>query len=89
MEAPQSADGKDDEVLSWVVDALRASHADAKQYRQEAISRIQAEYDRFQHRIDAMYIDKIDGRINVEFFDRKAAEWREVQQECLANISEH
>ena len=79
----------DDEVLAWVSQALRVSHGDEKQHHDDAIRRIQAEYDRLQNRIDAMYIDKLDGRIDADFFDRKAAEWRNEQQKCLELIHEH
>ena len=79
----------DDEVLAWVSQALRVSHGDEKQHHDDAIRRIQAEYDRLQKRIDAMYVDKLDGRIDTEFFDLKAAEWREEQRKCLVRISEH
>ncbi|EAR22155.1 recombinase family protein [Nitrococcus mobilis] len=79
----------DDEVLAWVSQALRVSHGDEKQHHEDAIRRIQAEYNRLQNRIDAMYVDKLDGRIDIDFFDRKAAEWREEQRKCLALIREH
>ena len=79
----------DDEVLTWVSEALRVSHGDEKQHHDDAIRRIQAEYDRLQNRIDVMYIDKLDGRIDTDFFDRKAAEWREEQRKCLELIQEH
>lgn len=79
----------DDGVLAWVSQALRVSHGDEKQHHEDAIQRIQTEYDRLQNRIDAVYIDKLDGRINTDFFDRKAAEWREEQRKYLALISEH
>jgi site-specific DNA recombinase len=36
-----------------------------------------------------MYVDKLDGRIDTDFFDRKAAEWRAEQQKCLALIRGH
>ena len=36
-----------------------------------------------------MYVDKLDGRIDTDFFDRKAAEWRAEQQECLELIRGH
>ena len=55
----------------------------------EAIDRLQKEYKRFQERIDRMYIDKLDGRINAAFFDQKSAEWRAEQTEILHSIQEH
>jgi hypothetical protein len=79
----------DDEVLAWVSQALRVRHEDEKQHHENAIRRIQTEYDRLQKPIEAMYVDKLDGRIDTEFFDRRAAEWRSEQLECLETIREH
>ncbi len=54
----------DDEVLEWVRDALHASHADERREHEEAIRRHQAEYKRLQDRINAMYVDKLDGLVD-------------------------
>src|SRR4051794_21284282 len=53
----------DDEVLEWIRQALHASHADERREHEEAIGRLRAEYDRLQARTEAMYIDKLDGKI--------------------------
>ena len=79
----------DDEVLEWVRQALHASHADERREHEEAIKRLRAEYDRLQARIDAMYIDKLDGKIGGEFYERMAAQWREEQTRCLSEIERH
>jgi len=79
----------DEEVLGWVTEALHQSHTDEKRYHDEAITRLQAEYTRLQNRIDAMYVDKLDGRVDVAFFDRKATEWRGEQDRLLRSIEEH
>ena len=42
-----------------------------------------------QDRLDAMYIDKLDGRIAPEFFDRKSEEWRREQADMLRKIEKH
>jgi site-specific DNA recombinase len=46
-------------------DAVDAWHADQRRAQQEANTRLRVEYDRIQHRIDAMYVDKLDGRVDV------------------------
>ena len=79
----------DEEVLEWVREALRASHADERREHEDAIRRLRAEYDRLQQRIDAMYVDKLDGRIGGDFFDRMAGQWREDQNRCLRDIERH
>jgi len=79
----------DDEVLERVKIALRESHVDEKQFHDEAIDRLQKEYKRLQNRIDRMYEDKLDGRIDAGFFDQKSAEWREEQQSIRESMAEH
>jgi site-specific DNA recombinase len=54
-----------------------------------AVTRLQAEYRRLQNRIEAMYVDKLDGRVDTAFFDRKAAEWRAEQGRLLDAIEEY
>jgi len=77
------------EVVDWVSRALRESHVDEKKHHEEVIRRLQTEYNRLQNRIDEMYVDKLDGRIDAAFFDRKSAEWRSEQDRCMRAIEEH
>lgn len=77
------------EILEWMVTALRESHVDEKAFHDEAITRLQAEYRRLQNRIDAMYLDKLDGRIDTAFFDSKSAEWRAEQDRLLRDVETH
>jgi hypothetical protein len=79
----------DDEVLEWVREVLHASHADERREHEEAIERLKAEHKRLQARIDGMYIDKLDGKIGDDFFDRMARQWREEQSRCLNDIERH
>jgi hypothetical protein len=60
----------DDEVLEWVRDALHASHADERRKHEKAIGRQQTEFKRLQDRINAMYVDKLDGLVETAFFER-------------------
>ena len=51
------------------------------------MEKLQREHKRIQDRIDAMYMDKLDGRIDGEFFDRKAGEFRAEQGRLLRDIN--
>jgi hypothetical protein len=77
------------EVLTWVTQALRESHGDDRKCHEEAIARLQREHRRVQDRIGAMYMDKLDGRIDNDFFDRKAAELRSEQCRIMRDIETH
>jgi site-specific DNA recombinase len=69
--------------------ALKESQADEQRSRDESIARLQAEYDRGQSRLDAMYLDKLDGRIEAAYFDHKATEWGRDLDGLAASIREH
>jgi site-specific DNA recombinase len=79
----------DDEVLEWLRDALHASHADERREHEEAIRRHQAEYNRLDERIHAMYVDKLDGVVDAAFYDRMSKQWREEQKRCQREIERH
>ena len=79
----------DEDVMDWVRDALRQSHADERREHDAAIERLQAEYGRLQNRLDTMYVDKLDGRIAAAFYERMAADWRAEQNRCLRLIEQH
>jgi DNA invertase Pin-like site-specific DNA recombinase len=77
------------EVLAWASAALRQSHADKKKFHDQALMNLHREYKRFQERIDVMYLDKLDGRVDAEFFDRHAQEWRAKQRQITTEINDH
>jgi hypothetical protein len=79
----------DEEVLAWVCAALRASHSDEKREHDAAIGRLRAEYDRLQARVHAMYVDKLDGKVDGAFFERMSAEWQAQQDYCQREIERH
>ncbi|WP_051448299.1 recombinase family protein [Bradyrhizobium sp. WSM1417] len=53
-----------EKVHEWIVAGLHQSHADERKEHDAAVSRLQAEYDRLTQRLSAMYVDKLDGRID-------------------------
>jgi hypothetical protein len=69
----------DDEVLQWIQAAVQQSQAEERQ----ALARLQAGQTKLQRRLEAMYEDKLDGRIDDAFFQRKSDEYR-VEQAKLA-----
>ena len=70
-------------------DALQASNADERREHEEAIKRHQAEHKRLQDRINAMYVDKLDGLVDTAFYDRMSNQWREEQNRCQREIERH
>jgi len=78
-----------DEVLTWVTRALRESHVDEQKEHEAAIARLQAEHDRLQARLHAMYVDKLDGRIDNSFYVQMSEQWRLEQDKLMQQIIQH
>jgi site-specific DNA recombinase len=76
-----------DEVLQWVSTALR--DADQRKEHDAAVVRLQAECERLQNRIHAMYIDKLVGRIDRSFYARMSDQWRVEQEKLMQEIALH
>jgi DNA invertase Pin-like site-specific DNA recombinase len=79
----------DEEVLAWVKQALRRSHADERREHEGAMGRLKAEHTKIQHRLDTMYDDKLDGVIDEVFFRRKADECRAEQTKLSDEMERH
>jgi site-specific DNA recombinase len=76
-------------VAEWLKEALRESHVDKKAYHDRRIAALSQVYARLQHRLDQIYLDKLDGRIGTDFWAGKSAEWRDEQRRIMAKIREH
>jgi site-specific DNA recombinase len=79
----------DKEVLDWVVTALKESHADEMKYHMEIINALQTQSDKIRRRLNAMYMDKLDGRVDEFFFDQKSKEWKKEQYDIFRKIEHH
>lgn len=76
-------------VLEWVVQALRSGHEDEKKFRDEAVSRLERDHRTLQSRLDAMYVDKLEGRINNAYYDGMSGRWRAEQDRVNESIARH
>ena len=79
----------DDEVQAWVTKALGESHADEQKEHEAAIVRLQAEHDRLQQRLQVMYVDKLDGRIDHSFYTQMSEQWRLEQDNLMVELIRH
>src|ERR1700733_5106779 len=68
---------------NWAADP-EGSHADERREHEEAIKRHQAEYNRLNDCIHALYVDKLDGLVDMAFYDRMSNRWCEEQNRCPA-----
>ena len=77
------------EHLELIKEALRLSHNEEREYHEQMIGNLNAEYLRLQNRLDQAYLDKLDGNISEEFWKPKSEEWRTEQQSIREKIHLH
>ena len=66
----------DPEVLEEVQEVLAGDSSERNQIRQQAITRLSTEIRHQQSRLDVLYDDRLDGRIDEATYDRKSATLR-------------
>jgi site-specific DNA recombinase len=75
-------------VLDWLGEAVINSDRTEQAARAATIKKFQARHDQVEARIGTMYIDKLDGRITQEFFDKQTAALRREQDTLLRKIQD-
>jgi len=79
----------DGETVDWILEALRASHADKREYHEEQVARLEGEVRRLRARMDAAYEDKLDGRIAEELWERKRREYEARETQLMRALEQH
>jgi site-specific DNA recombinase len=78
-----------EEAVTYVIKALKDSHHDKKAYRDKVVAELREEALKIESRIDAMYLDKLDGKIPSEYYGRKQSEWRREVEKIESTIIKH
>ena len=76
------------EILAWLEDELVTGDLTEQAALDQAQKRYQAELDRLERRLDTLYEDRLDGRIDRYRYDQKAAEIQDNQQRIRTKLSE-
>jgi hypothetical protein len=73
-------------ILQWLEGKLVTSDQTEQAAREQALRRQQAEVERLQARLDVLYEDRLDGRIDAGVYDQKAAAIREMLSAQAATL---
>ena len=65
------------EVLEEIVDSLKSVHQGKSEFREEQLKKLTEEKDRNAKRIENMYMDRLDGRITADGYDKMYKGFRE------------
>jgi site-specific DNA recombinase len=74
-------------IAESVVESLQADGEQAESARQQRVTGIEQRLAALRGRMDQMYEDKLDGKIDAEFWTRKMNEWRELERTLEGELS--
>ncbi len=72
-----------DDVLAQIQDALTKYEKNSQGEKKAQMERLQQRLSSVRHRIDQAYLDKLDGKIAEDFWQRKTTEWQLEEQQIL------
>lgn len=70
-----------------IVDSLQSDSAHAETERQKRIAGIEQPLAALRARMDQMYEDKLDGKVDAEYWTRKTNDWREQERKLEGDLS--
>jgi site-specific DNA recombinase len=74
------------EVVDDIIGTLKSSHKDKSEFHKSLLDRYQAEYQKFENRIERAWEDKIDGSITESYYEKKRKEYRTKQKKITKKI---
>jgi site-specific DNA recombinase len=76
-----------DGVLACLQTAFREDQARSKEWQKQERERLQKRLSSVRSRIDQAYLDKLDGKITEEFWQRKTEEWQREERQVLMALA--
>lgn len=80
---------KSDRLAEWIRQAFKDSHKDQIEYQERSVSELQTRLKQVQARIDNLYDDKVDGKIDEDFYKRKLEQYNAEKNEISDSIRKH
>ena len=77
------------DVLDWMMAVLDESNRDQRQFHDAAIARLKDQDAMLERRLDGIYVDKLDGNVDSQTYDRLSGEWRAERLRITHAIQDH
>ena len=74
---------KTKKVLSILEKAIKESHSNESEHHESTQKELNSQIEKSQHRIEAIYEDKIDGKITSDFYEKKFTEYTKDKENAL------
>lgn len=77
---------KNERLADWVKKALKESHQDEIEYHNKSLDELNRYYEQIQNRLNMLYDDKLDGRIDPNFYEQKFKQYTQKKETITASI---
>jgi len=77
------------EVLAWVVQALKESHADERRFHEESVARLEKQARVLRERLSALYVDKLDEKVTPEVYEQLNGRWTQELEALRSQLAHH
>ena len=80
---------KSPQLIDWIRKALKESHKDESEYHTNSLNELNNRYEKIKKRLDNLYDDKLDEKINKDFYERKFKQYSEEKDSIISSIKKH
>ena len=84
-----SLEVKNERLQSWIKKALMEGLEDESNYFSAAIGELNKQHEHIKNRLNKLYDDKVDGKINQEFYDEKYKQYTDEREIIINAIAKH
>ena len=78
-----------DEQIAKVVEDMKAVGANEQSFHKESMSALKTEYDKYQNRIERMYQDHLDEKIDENMYSKLLSQYKGKQEELINQMKNH
>jgi len=76
-------------LLEWIRKALKEIHKNGSEYHEDVVKDLEADRARIEKRLDLLFDEKIDGKINKDFYEKKQKQYEDTLKDVLSAIANH
>ncbi|NQU82586.1 MAG: recombinase family protein [Parcubacteria group bacterium] len=80
---------KNQRIADWIRRELKKSHKDEINYHSSTLNELKQRHEQIQKRLDRLYDDKLDERIDKDFYDRKFQQYSEEKDVITGSMEKH
>ncbi len=80
---------KNTRIVEWIRKALKEGHKDQIAYYTSVIAELNQKQELLRNRLDKLYIDKLDGKVTEEAYNRLSKQWNDELDKLTQTAEKH